>query len=294
MRPKLGLRVGLGFGARVTVVLAASCTVLTGVDELTVDDDGEPIGLPDGGGEIVGSRDGGGDPPAGDGGANEGSVGDGGADAADGNVSCDEPGLVAYWRFDEGSGIDVRDCTANALHGKLEAGTWVQGAKGTALAFDGGWVDFGNAPLFNKAGPFTVLVWARQDPHDAGGTSQYIVGKTTSAGNNGWRLATQGSQYAFSTSGDGGVQAFAGGVTIGKWTHVAAVYIPSTAVEIYVDGQLLTRNPSSKSAALVPTADELRIATKGDNTFPFTGAIDEVRLYDRALDAAEIAARAAP
>lgn len=280
-------------GARLTVILVASCTILTGVDELAVDDDGQPVGLPDGGGEIVGARDGGGTSTD-DGAAGDGSASDGGGDAADADVPCDEPGLVAYWRFDEGTGVDVRDCTTNALDGKLEAGTWIQGAKGTALAFDGGWVDFGNAPLFNKTGAFSVLLWVRQDANDAGGSSQYIVGKTTSAGNNGWRLATQGAQYAFSTSGDGGVQAFAGGVTIGKWTHVAAVYIPSTAVEIYVDGALLTRNPSSKSAALIPTSDELRVATKGDDTFPFTGAVDEVRLYDRALTAAEIAARSAP
>lgn len=279
------------------MVVVASCTVLTGVDELTVDDDGTPIDVPDGGGEILDSRDTGANPKQGDGGPAEDSAQDGAADAADaadGDTSCSEPGLVAYWRFDEGSGVDVRDCTANALHGKLAGGTWIQGVRGMALAFDGGWVDFGTSPLLSKTGAFTVLVWARQDPHDAGGASQYIVGKTTSAGSNGWRLAVQGSQYAFSTSGDGGAQTFASGVTIGKWTHVGAVYIPSTAVELYVDGQLLTRNTGSRSAALVPTPDELRVATKGDDSFPFTGAVDEVRLYDRALSAAEIAARAAP
>ena len=81
---------------------------------------------------------------------------------------------------------------------------------------------------------------------------------------------------------------------MGQWTHVAVVYIPNDAVEMYINGQILNRNVAAKTASLLTTTAEFRIGTKGDNTFPFVGVIDDVRLYDRVLSAAEIAARAAP
>lgn len=292
MRP----RGGTGIAVRVLVVLLASCTALTGVDELTTDDDGAPINLPSsssgGSGQTPTSGDAGDVAPDDDGSVAV-DASDGGADATVG--PCNENGLIAHWKLDEGTGKVALDCSSNALDGTVNGGTWVQGKKALALAFDGGGsVAFGAPPLLSKTGAFTVMAWVRSEAVDAGTASRYIVGKTETAGVNGWRLATQSGQYAVSISGEAGVQTFGGSVVVGQWNHVAAVYIPGTAVEIYVDGQLLTRNVNAKSPALAVSDAGFHIGAKSDGTFPFIGVIDDVAFYDRALSAAEIAARAVP
>src|SRR4029453_19442437 len=47
-------------------------------------------------------------------------------------------GLVAYWKFDEGSGTTVSDSSANGNTGTLVNGPlWTAGRVGNALFFDG-------------------------------------------------------------------------------------------------------------------------------------------------------------
>lgn len=273
--------------ARLAIVALAGCTAITGVDALTTDDDPRTE-LPDGG-----RLDPAGDASVPDG-RRETTPDDAASDAPlDAGGPCDEPGLVAYWRFDEGSGDTIADCTSNALAGKMEAGAWIAGKKGGALSFDGGFVSFGSPAKLSGTGALTVMAWIREAKVDSGLT-QYIVGKTSAAGVRGWRLGTEPPAFSMSTSGEGGVETTGGTVPEGTWVHVAAVFQPGVAVELYVDGARVVRNTNSRSTALVASTDELRIGTRSDGTFPFIGAIDDVRIYDRALSEAEIAARAQP
>lgn len=277
--------------ARLSAAALAACTALTGVDKLSVDDDGAPIDLPVGGGTDAQPQ------PDGTTSQGDGNVTieqDASTDATtDASMLCDEPGLIAWWHLDEGNGFDLHDCTSNKLDGKLDGGDWVQGKKSMALAFDAGWAGFGNSPLLGKTGAFTVMAWVRTEPRDSG-LAQYIVGKNGTVSQDGWRLARLGQSYALAISGDGSVQTTAGTVVDNTWTHVTATYEPNTAVEIYVNGDRLIRNTNAKTPQLVATPIELRIGNKGDGQYPFYGAIDEVRIYDRVLTQAEVAARAAP
>lgn len=281
------LRAAPAMGA-VGVLALVGCTILSGVDRLTADGDGE-VGLPDGG---RAGADGG--AAAEDGGArDDAAIADGGGGGGGDAGPCDEPGLVAFWHLDEGAGDTVTDCTSRALVGTIEAGAWVAGKHGMALSFDGGFVGLGSPPELSGTGALTVMAWIREEKSDSGLT-QYIVGKTASAGVRGWRLGTEPPALTMSTSGEGGAETTGGTVPNGAWVHVAAVYHPGTAVELYVDGARIVRNTGSTSAAMIATADELRIGTRSDGKYPFIGAIDEVRIYDRALSEAEIAARALP
>src|SRR5690242_3571704 len=127
MRP----RGGAGIALRALVVLLASCTALTGVDELTTDDDGAPINLPSsssGGssGQTPTSGDAGEVGPDEDGSVIVAPI-DAGQDATVG--PCNESGLIAHWKLDEGTGKVALDCSSNALEGTVNGGTWVQGKK---------------------------------------------------------------------------------------------------------------------------------------------------------------------
>lgn len=71
------------------------------------------------------------------------------ADAGEGDVrSCDAPGLVAYYKFDEGSGSLAANCVgAQSYAGQVDGATWSTPIEGlSALAFDGGdRVDLGSS-----------------------------------------------------------------------------------------------------------------------------------------------------
>jgi len=48
-----------------------------------------------------------------------------------------EPGLVGYWRFDDGAGAIAHDESGNGHHGTIVNATWETGQLGSALGFDG-------------------------------------------------------------------------------------------------------------------------------------------------------------
>ena len=75
------------------------------------------------------------------------------------------------------------------------------------------------------------------------------------------------------------------------WVHVAGTY-DGTTVRLYYNG--VSENPEAASFSLLANAYPLSIGVNGDLTqYFFGGAIDDVRVYNRALSAAEIAALAA-
>ncbi len=54
------------------------------------------------------------------------------------NTANADPGLVGWWRLDEGSGTTAYDSSGNGRHGTLLGNPqWVTGKIGGALEFDG-------------------------------------------------------------------------------------------------------------------------------------------------------------
>jgi hypothetical protein len=85
---------------------------------------------------------------------------------------------------------------------------------------------------------------------------------------------------------------------LGQWSHVAGVLTADKGLQIYVNGQL---RGSAEAPGLIPAEPKEpmeigadRKGAVGDyrSPFGFTGIIDEVRLYHRALSAEEIAKHA--
>ena len=69
------------------------------------------------------------------------------------------------------------------------------------------------------------------------------------------------------------------------WTHVAATY-NGTQIQLYINGGLVSSTPAT--GAIQTTTTPLRIGGNTYSTEFFQGLIDEVRIYNRALSAAEI------
>jgi hypothetical protein len=68
--------------------------------------------------------------------------------------------------------------------------------------------------------------------------------------------------------------------------HVAATYDGST-IRLYIDGELEASGPGPSSISVNDL--QLALGAQPDGTSKFGGAIDDVRVYDRALTAQQIA-----
>ncbi len=187
-------------------------------------------------------------------------------------------GLAGYWRMEEGEGTLVFDYSGNSLVGASSGNpSHVEGRAGNALQFSGGnYVDMGTPALLNLTGTAATLsAWFSTD----GGAQQAILSKYDS--------------YSLYTTGSLEVHCQMGGTDIGSsvafgWHHAGCVYNGSE-VHLYVDGR--DAGSAAKSGALSANNQSFRIGGRqtplGDELF-FTGKIDEVRVYERALSKDEV------
>lgn len=207
---------------------------------------------------------------------------------------CDVANLVGRWTFDEGAGPLALDCTSNRIDGRLSNVNWGAGQTGKAATFDGGWITFTapNPALLRLDGAFTIAAWVRLAR--ATGATQYVVGKTAGGAQptKGFRLAVDKDLKLSLSLGDGtAVFETTGGpaLAIGKWVHVAATYSPGTAVTLYLDRKAIVTDKAAIPATIAIAPDDLQAGARGDGEYHLAGALDDLRLYDRALSAAEVA-----
>ena len=141
----------------------------------------------------------------------------------------------------------------------------------------------------NPAGkPLTVEVWINAE--QSNGTVLAHGGS-----NHGYVLYLQNGQPRFIVRANGNLSSVsAKKKTVGQWVHLAGVLTADKELRIYVNGRLsasakasglLTANPAE--AMEIANDEGSKVGDYGD-PFGFKGLIDEVRLYHRALNEAEI------
>lgn len=203
-----------------------------------------------------------------------------------------EDGLIGSWRFDEGSGTVAADDSGNGNDGTLYnmSTPWITGRYNYALNFDGSddYVDCGNDSIFNVSATnaFTISCWIR--PNDLS-SEQGIIGKMVGGS---WATAT----YAITITSNGYVKITVGNgssystvslpascFSVGEWVHIAATY-DGHDLRGYVNGEEKASNEDI-DYTLASNAASLKI---GQVYYYFDGDIDEVRLYNQALNASEI------
>jgi hypothetical protein len=198
-------------------------------------------------------------------------------------------GLVAAYSFDEGAGSTVGDSSGGGNVGTINGATWtVAGKYGKALTFNGtsNWVTVPDASSLDLTTGMTIEAWV--NPTAVSGYQETLVKEATGDityalyANNG-TPAVPGAVVSV-----GAAQRTAPGTTAivaNTWTHVAATYDGST-VRMFVNG--VQTGTASISGSLNVTTGPLRIGGNAVWGEYFSGRIDEVRVYNRALTAAEI------
>jgi hypothetical protein len=196
-------------------------------------------------------------------------------------------GLVGWWKFDEGSGTQANDSSGNGNTGTIAGATWTAGKLGQALSFDGvnDAVDLGDNYDF-PGQSFSVCAWANPD---AGSNTGYIIGKYD--GSQGLYLRVNPSDSTAWTVGvttSSGIDGPGGSLVRGAWQLVCGVINPSGTSYLYKNGVSIGSLLNIQATA--DSAVSMTIGNRWDNQRQFAGAIDDVRIYNRALTAEDVAA----
>jgi hypothetical protein len=206
------------------------------------------------------------------------------------SVTSPSSGLVAAYGFEEASGTGVSDASGTGNIGTTNGPTRITtGRFGRALSFDGinDWVTIPDASSLDLTNRMTLEAWV------------YPIALGTP-----WRtvlLKEQPGNLVYALYAGDGTPRPSGEVFVGSnldthgttapalnaWTHLAVTY-DGAALRLLVNGtQVSTR---AVTGSMPNSTGVLRLG--GNNIWPewFSGRIDEVRVYNRALTATEVQA----
>ncbi|MCX6702567.1 MAG: prepilin-type N-terminal cleavage/methylation domain-containing protein [Candidatus Wolfebacteria bacterium] len=201
-------------------------------------------------------------------------------------------GLVGYWKFDEGSGT-LYDSSGRGNNGTQAGGVTygVAGRVGNALSFDG-LDDYVTAPDSSSLNfgtrSYSVSLWVKKGTT---AVQKQIIGKQSATDSPGWVLYQHGNNNLtwLIADGSGSYNSLAGSpINDNIWHYIVAVADRNVnKLYLYVDSIPYAPGNITITGGVSPQSYALDIAGRWGR---MDGLIDEVRLYNRALSAAEVMA----
>jgi hypothetical protein len=207
-----------------------------------------------------------------------------------------EKGLLAHWQFNEGSGQTTKD-SVSSYEGKLMAdAAWGVGFGGYAVSLDGvgDYVALGRPAALEFVGDVTVSAWIKLNPDfekELGFNVFFNVvshGYTTSPPRSlELRIHDHNYQAQSWLGTHQEVEAAIPQEDFGAWVHLAATH-DGAAWRLYRNGKLVGKHDRKEGKVEVDSDWAVGAHGNGKERF-FPGLIDEVRIYNRALNPAEVA-----
>ena len=220
--------------------------------------------------------------------------------------SITKSGLLAAYAFEEAAGDqNALDTSGNNRNGTLGSNLTPEssdptrlgsGQMGSALTFDGvdDYVDTQynpTSPRFNfTTGPFTITAWFKIDPSTVG--PRLMIGKFQASNRQIYlmELASQKIMVGlYDSSGMEQKVTSTSTVNDGAWHHLAMV-VSTTTITLFLDGNSNGTPQSYNNSSLNSINATWQIGRRGGSSpgSYFLDDIDEVRIYNRALSAAEV------
>ena len=220
-------------------------------------------------------------------------------------------GLVLALGFEEASGTAVVDSSASPVNGTFGAGAAAptrvaSGKYGRGVSFDGGdsiAVPDTTASKLDLTNGMTIEAWVYATSmngwesvayKERGGAGTGLLSYALYAHDGG--TSTPPAGYVRTSSGgpDRGIQGGTARLPLNTWTHIAVTYTSAagagSTLKFYIDGALVSTTTGANQNILQGN-QPLRIGNSNASISEgFNGMIDEVRIYNRALSAAEISA----
>jgi glucose/arabinose dehydrogenase len=202
-------------------------------------------------------------------------------------------GPVAAYSFNAGTGMTAADESGNANTGTLSGATWAASGKfGKALSFDAAkrsnLVSVPDATSLHLTTGMTLEAWVNPSTLGTNPQSWRTVVLKERAG--GMAYALYANNRAARPDGQvyiAGEQDVAGTaqLALNTWTHLATTY-DGASLRLYVNGVQVA--VKSQTGSIVASTGALKIGGNSLWGEWFGGLIDEVRIYNRALSAAEL------
>lgn len=202
-------------------------------------------------------------------------------------------GLVGHWTLDEESGT-LADSTANGNDGTESGGVIYRpsgGRIGGAMDFDGTWwqdrIEIADDNALDMSGDFSISLFVMPRDH----TKDSFIAKGSDSSVNyvlQMNSGTSGGYVTFQFRGDDLSTHNATSATeieIGKWSHVVGVR-SGDKTQIFING--VFENETTYAGTAVDNGSPLTIGTQANGAFTTNGLIDDVRIYNRALTAADV------
>jgi hypothetical protein len=218
-------------------------------------------------------------------------------------------GLVLYFKLDEQAGSGTAaDSSGHGNRGALAnldvSRAWAPGRFGRALELPGGstagWLSVAPSPSLNLvANGLSISVWVRAGPATAE-RSTIVARRSVGAGGFLYSLHLRGDRPGFWLNSSHGARAEGNSsraLPSDRWIHLALVHDEARlSARLYQDGDLVAASVSLLGFA--PEVTPLIIggsqgASASSIIDPFAGTVDEVAVYDRPLNVAEVRALAA-
>jgi hypothetical protein len=197
-------------------------------------------------------------------------------------------GLVAAYAFNEGTGTSTADSSGNGLTGTAANTSWSASGKfGKALSFNGvnSWVTVNDAAALDLTGGLTLEAWVNPIALVSGRTVLLKEAGTEEVYS---LYASENMPRPLGAVRIGGAYSTATGtgpLPVNTWSHLASTY-DGTTLRLYVNGSLV--GSVAASGNIEVSGGVLRIGGNAIWGEYFSGLIDEVRVYNRALTAAQI------
>ena len=209
-------------------------------------------------------------------------------------------GLTGDWPLNAGQGTTVANVATAADGGTLSGSvTWVPGHLGDALSFDGqpGQVKVTDSAALEPPTAVSVSAWVRN--LGSPGAYRYVIAKGataciaaayglyTGAGGGLEFYISRDSGHLYADTPDAGTQ-----IWDGRW-HLAVGTFDGTTARLYIDGTEVGSGTAypGRLQYVQPDSNDFFIGNyPGCSDREFTGSIDDVMVWNRALSAGEAAA----
>ena len=203
-----------------------------------------------------------------------------------------DPTLAASWQLNDGIGLMAFDSSGGGMNGTLVNGpAWTTGRLGGALSFNGV-NQLVSTDFVENLTAWTVAVWVRSPAAPSSAPASGPVDRSKNFQIN-WNDPDAAFRGAVAERVGGTWYAASFGPLVSNtWYHLAGTYDGGT-LRAYVNGVLSTTNPLP-SGKPDPESLTLALGSRAGTRSYFAGVVNGVRIYSRAISAAEVAALARP
>jgi hypothetical protein len=215
--------------------------------------------------------------------------------AATKRLKNNEPGLLGNWPMEETEGVLAKDIV-RARHAQIISGTWQVALTGNALATNATASPTIKSPAYLDVSNFSIEFWFKGN-----GTSQATLlsngrGDDQDLNKNGWSVRANASGLLEVWNNNKVFNATANNYFDNQWHHFALVVNRLTNTVCFVDGNQQNSTESQTLGFTGFGGAALHLGAMGwvnpfgvtQQTQPFTGALDEVRVWQGARNALQI------